>query len=115
MAAGSGSVGTTGNGLVGGGGVTVGSGPVSALASFGAVGRGAVAVPDPPPEENEIEPPALYPPLGGGPSVTGFGGGAASFSEMRRLRASTVPMPSAMASTTTTAMTIQIQVGTGQS
>jgi hypothetical protein len=88
------SAGTAGNGLVTGGG-------------------GAVAVPDP--AENEIEPPALYPPFGGGPSVTGFGGGAASFNEMRRRRASTVPVPSAMASTTTTAMTIQIQVGTGQS
>ena len=54
-------------------------------------------------------------PWAGGPSVTGFGGGVASFSEMRRRRASTGPMPSAMASTTTTAMTIQIQVGTGQS
>ena len=101
------SVGTTGNGLVTGGRGGVGAG----------AGGGAVAVPDPPPPaENEIDPPALYPPFGGGPSVTGLASvGAAAFSEIRRRRLSTSPTTSTTASTATTAMTIQIQIGTDQS
>ena len=106
-------MGTTGNGLVTGGRGVAGEG-----AGAGAlVGDGAVAVPDPPPPaENEMEPPALYPPFGGGPSVTGLASvGAAAFSEIRRRRLSTSPTARTTASTATTAMTIQIQVGTDQS
>ena len=63
-----------------------------------------------------MDPPALYPPFGGGPSVTGLvSAGAAAFSEIRRRRLSISPTPSTTASTATTAMTIQIQIGTDQS
>ena len=77
-------------------------------------GRGAVPVPRRPGGERD-RPAGLVAALRRRSLGDRFRRRGASFSEMRRRRASTVPVPSAMASTTTTAMTIQIQVGTGQS
>ena len=63
-----------------GSGCTGGSADHGERLGDGGGSAAAVAVPDPrPPEENEIDPPALYPPLAGGPSVTGFGGGGSVF------------------------------------